>query len=253
MATIGTAASSTAPGQDPNVVYALGSSPGESARLQRQADQLAADSAALLDRVRLRPGHSVIDLGCGPRGILDLLAERVSPAGRVAGLDADPAHTAMAAEFAARRGLSGVQIITADARSTGLAAGSFDLVHARTLLINLPDPAGVTAEMTRLARPGSWVASLEPDIEYARCHPPHPAFDRPCEIFAAACRVPELFRQAGLDDVHAEARVEMYPTGNSRRAIRLDLVRSIRSHVLEVGVTTFSCWPAQAPTNRRRP
>jgi hypothetical protein len=62
------------PGQDPNVVYALGSSPGESARLQRQADELAPDSRDLLDRVGLRPGHSVIDLGCGPRGILDLLA-----------------------------------------------------------------------------------------------------------------------------------------------------------------------------------
>jgi SAM-dependent methyltransferase len=31
-----------------------------------------------------------IDLGCGPRGILDLLAERVSPGGQVVGLDADP-------------------------------------------------------------------------------------------------------------------------------------------------------------------
>jgi hypothetical protein len=33
---------------DANAVYALGSSRGESARLQRQADELAADSAALL-------------------------------------------------------------------------------------------------------------------------------------------------------------------------------------------------------------
>src|SRR5690242_16412519 len=100
-------ATGAAPGQDPNAVYALGSSPGESARLQRQADELAADSAALLDRVGVQPGQSAIDLGCGPRGILDLLAERVAPAGRVVGLDADPGHTAMAAEFAARRGLSG--------------------------------------------------------------------------------------------------------------------------------------------------
>lgn len=46
----------------------------------------------------------------------------------------------MAAEFAARRGQDGVEIMTADARSTGLATGSFDLVHARTLLINLPSP-----------------------------------------------------------------------------------------------------------------
>ena len=37
------------------------------------------------------------------------------PAGRVVGLDADPSHTAMAAEFAAGRGLSSVEIMTADA------------------------------------------------------------------------------------------------------------------------------------------
>ena len=235
--------------QDAKAVYALGSSLGESARLQRQAEELAADSAALLDRVGLRPGQAAIDLGCGPRGILDLLAGRVAPAGRVVGLDADPAHAAMAAEFAATRGLSSVDIITADARSTGLATGSFDLVHARTLLVNLPDPAGVAAEMTRLARPGGWVASMEPDTEHTLCYPPHPAFHRLCEIFTVAFRrngadpwigrrVPELFRQAGLADVGVEAKVQMYPPGNSRRTIRLDLVRSMRPQILDMGLAS---------------
>jgi len=239
------AASMSSP--DPNAVYALGSSLSESARLQRQAEELAADSAALLDRVGLRPGDHAIDLGCGPRGILDMLAERVSPSGRVVGLDADPAHTAMAAEFATGRGLSGVEVMTADARSTGLPPGSFDLVHARTLLINLPEPAEVVAEMMRLARPGGWVASMEPDAEHVLCYPPHPAFDRICEIFTVVfCRngadpfigrrVPELFRQAGLEDVEMDAKVQMYALGHSRRTVRLDLVRSMRPQVLEMGL-----------------
>lgn len=237
------------PGQDANAIYALGSSPGESARLLRQADELAADSAALLDKVRLRPGQSAIDLGCGPRGILDLLADRVSPGGRVVGLDADPLHTAMAAEFAAERRLGGVEVMTADARSTGLPSGSFDLVHARTLFINLPGPAGVAAEMARLARPGGWVAAMEPDTEHALCYPPHPAFARVSEIFRIVFsrngaditmgrRVPELFRRAGLADVEVEARVQMYPPGNSRRTVRLDLMRALRPMVLEMGVAT---------------
>jgi SAM-dependent methyltransferase len=244
-------ADGAAPSEDPNVTYALGSSPGESARLQRQADELASDSAALLDRVGVRSGQSAIDLGCGPRGILDMLAERVSPAGRVVGLDADPAHTAMATEFAAMRGLTGVEIMTGDARSTGLPSGAFDLVHARTLLVNLPDPANVAAEMVRLARPGGWVTSVEPDVEYARCYPPHLAYDRLCEIVTVAFRrngadpwigrrVPELFRQAGLADVQVEAKVQMYPAGNSRRTIRLDLARSLRSHVLEMGLASLA-------------
>jgi ubiquinone/menaquinone biosynthesis C-methylase UbiE len=236
-------------GQDPNAVYPLGSSRGESARLQRQAGELAADSAALLDRVGPRPGQSAIDLGCGPRGILDLLAGRVGPTGRIVGLDSDPVHAAMAAEFAAGRGLSGVEIITADARNTGLPSGSFDLVHARTLLVNLPEPAGAAAEMMRLARPGGWVASVEPDTEHALCYPPHPAFDRLHDIFTVAFRrngadpwvgrrVPELFRQAGLDQVEVEARVQMYPPGNSRRTSRLDLVQAMRPQVLEMGLAT---------------
>jgi SAM-dependent methyltransferase len=236
-----------AAGHDAPAVYALGSSAGESSRLLRQAEELAADSAALLDRVGLRPGQSAIDLGCGPRGIVDLLAERVAPAGRVTGLDADPAHAAMAAEFAARHELSGVEIVTGDARNTGLPAGSFDLVHARTLLVNLPEPAEVAAEMMRLARPGGWVASMEPDTEHALCYPPHPAFDRLCEIFTLVFRrngadpwigrrVPELFRQAGLDAVAVEARVQSYPPGNTRRTVRLDLVHAMRPQVLEMGL-----------------
>jgi SAM-dependent methyltransferase len=141
-------------GLDANAVYSLGSSDSETARLQRQAGELGPDNRALLDGAGLRPGQSVIDLGCGPRGILDLLAERVSPGGRVVGVDADPALAAMAAGFAAARGLAGVEVMTADARQTGLPSGSFDLVHTRTLLVNVPEPARVVAEMTRLARPG---------------------------------------------------------------------------------------------------
>lgn len=238
-----------ATGQDPNALYPLGSSLGESARLQRQAEELAADSAVLLDRVCLSPGQSAIDLGCGPRGILDMLAERVAPAGRVVGLDSDPAHTAMACEFAAARGLSSVALITADARNTGLPSGCFDLVHARTLLVNLAAPADAAAEMMRLARPGGWVASIEPDTEHALCYPPHPAFDRIRDIFTVAFRrngadpwigrrVPELFRQAGLEHVGVEAKVQMYPHGNSRRTVRLDLVQSMRPQVLEMGLAT---------------
>jgi ubiquinone/menaquinone biosynthesis C-methylase UbiE len=236
-------------GPEVAAVYPLGSSAGESARLQRQADELAPDSAALLDRVGLRPGQSAIDLGCGPRGILDLLAGRVAPDGRVVGLDADPAHTAMAAAFVTDRKLSGVEVVTADARHTGLPSGSFDLVHARTLLVNLPDPAQVMAEMARLAKPGGQVAVAEPDTEHALCYPPLPAFDRMGEIFAAAFtrngadpaigrQVPELFRQAGLTEVGVESRTQMYPPGNSRRTVRLDLIRAMRPQILQMGLAS---------------
>ncbi len=139
--------------------------------------------------------------------------------------------------------------MAADARRTGLPSGSFDLVHARTLLITVPEPAAVVAEMVRLARPGGWVAGLEPNSEHSLCYPAHPAWDRLSEIFHTAFRrngadpfigrrVTELYRQAGLQAVGVQARAPAYPAGHTRRMLRPDLVRSMRPMILDMGSPT---------------
>jgi SAM-dependent methyltransferase len=230
-------------------VYALGRDPVETARLRRQSEELRPDSAALLDRAGIGPGQAAIDLGCGPAGVLDLLSERVSPGGRVVGVDADPVHVAMARQHAAERHLDGVEVVLADARHTGMTADSFDLVHARTLLVTVPEPEEVIAEMVRLARPAGWIASFEVDAEYALCYPPLAAWSRLHAIFHAAFarngadlhigrRVPELYRAAGLDDVRVEARAGVYGPADSRRTVIADLVRSMRPVVLDLGLAT---------------
>ena len=245
-----TTAPSTAPVTGPGAadIYALGSSPAESARLQRQSEELRPQSAELLNRIGLGPGQSAIDLGCGPSGILDLLSAAVSPGGRVVGLDADPAHVTMAARYAREHGMANVEVVTADARRTGLPSASFDLVHARTLLVTIPGPAEVVAEMVRLAKPGGWVASQEPDIEHALCYPPLPAWDRLREIFRVSFvragadlhigrRLTELYRQAGLEDIEVTVHAPTYPAGHSRRTLLPDLVRSLRPVILELGLS----------------
>jgi SAM-dependent methyltransferase len=240
------------PGDDASagrVVYSLGSSPAERDRLRRQSGELRGQSALLLDRVGVAAGWRAIDLACGPSGILDLLADRVGPAGHVVGLDFEPANVALAREFAAERGLANVEVIQADARRTGLLSASYDLVHARTLLVNMPDPAAAVAEMVRLARPGGWVAVLEPDVGGSVCYPPDPAWDRLTQIFLSAQqvdgadtfigrRLPELFRRAGLVDIGVEATADIYPAGNSRRTIRADLVRSMRPKIVAAGIAS---------------
>ena len=157
------------------VTYALGRDTAEAERLRRQTTELQPLAAELLDRVGAAEGQSAIDVGCGPRGILELLAERVGPRGRVVGLEVDPVHFAMARELVAEQGLTNVEVIHADARHTGLPPASFDVAHARTVLVNVPDPEAVLAEMTRLVRPGGWVASLEPDVAVHLYHPANSA------------------------------------------------------------------------------
>jgi SAM-dependent methyltransferase len=235
-------------GGDPGVVYALGHSPAEQDRLRHQAAELRPDSEALLDRVGIAAGGSAIDVGCGPEGILGLLADRVGPAGRVTGLDINPASVAQARWFAAEHGYSNVQVVEGDARATGLPSGSFDLVHARTLLVNATDPAAVLSEMVRLARPGGWIAVLEPDAATSVCYPPHPDWDRMTSIWADVTRaygtdaqigrrLPELLRQAGLAGIGTQARADLYPHGHSRRTVRADLLRSMRTQILAKGIS----------------
>ena len=237
------------PSSGGDAVYALGSSPAERARLLRQSGELRDHSAALLDRVDVQPGWRAIDLGCGPSGILDLLSDRVGPTGAVTGVDFNPANVDLARAFAVERGLANVEVVQADARATGLPAARYDLVHARTLLINIPNPAAVLAEMMRLARPGGWIAVLEPDNAVSMCYPPHPAWDRLTQIFREANaadgadvfvgrRLPELFRQAALTDIGVEAKADIYPVGHSRRTLRLDLVHSMRAKIVAKGIAS---------------
>lgn len=245
-----TTARTGAPARDAAGVYALGADTDETARLQRQSDELQPEARALLARLGelgLRPGQTALDLGCGPRGILDLLAEAVGPGGRVVGLDADPAHVTAARQFAFSQGLANVEVLAGDARHTGLPAESFDLVHTRTLLVTIPEPAEVVAEMARLARPGGLVASQEADAEFSICYPPLPEWDRLLALFRASFpragadlrlgrRLPELFREAGLTDVGATVYAGSYPAGHSRRTVIPDLVRSLHPVILGLGL-----------------
>jgi SAM-dependent methyltransferase len=245
-----TTARTGAPARDAAGVYALGADTDETARLRRQSEELQPEARALLARLGelgLRPGQAALDLGCGPRGILDLLAEAVGPGGRVVGLDADPAHVAAARQFAFSQGLANVEVLAGDARHTGLPAESFDLVHTRTLLVTIPEPAEVVAEMARLAKPGGLVASQEADAEFSICYPPLPEWDRLLALFRASFpragadlrlgrRLPELFRAAGLTDVGATVYAGSYPAGHSRRTVIPDLVRSLHPVILGLGL-----------------
>jgi SAM-dependent methyltransferase len=228
--------------------YTLGNSPGERHRLHQQLAVLRSHSTALLDRVGLQPGDSAVDLGCGPAGILDLLSARVGPTGHVTGVDQDHAHAAAARIFAREQALANVQILQADARRTGLPGGTFDLVHARLVLVNVNRPAEVVAEMARLAKPGGRVVALEADI-LGLYFPSDPAVDRVTELLMTSYRhhgadphlgrrLPHLFRSAGLADIGVEARTDVYPAGHPQRTVLADLLRAIRPKIAARGLVT---------------
>jgi ubiquinone/menaquinone biosynthesis C-methylase UbiE len=228
--------------------YWLGDSRPEISHLLAQAEFLGADAADLLDRIGVAPSANVIDIGCGVLGILPQLRSRVGQGGRVVGLDIEPRLLAVASQLSARHDLA-IETVRADAASTGLPTGSFDLVHERMLLLNVTSPQDIVAEMTRLARPGGVVALEEPDSAAWAIDPPHPAWElllteitdlypRTGRDFHTGRHTARLLRDAGLRDVQVRALARLTAPGEYFQTFLLTLVGLMRQEILAAGRLT---------------
>jgi ubiquinone/menaquinone biosynthesis C-methylase UbiE len=235
--------------------YWLGDSPPEVDHLLAQAEFLGPDAADLLDRIGVAPGTSTIDIGCGVLGILPQLRARVGHSGRVVGLDIEPRLLAVADQLSARHGLA-VKTVRADAASTGLPSGCFDLVHERMLLLNLTSPHDVITEMARLARPGGTLALQEPDSAAWAIDPPHPAWDllltevtdvypRTGRDFHTGRRAARLLREAGLQDVQVSVLARLTAPGEYFHTFLLTLAVLMREEILAASRVT----PGQLDSN----
>lgn len=115
----------------------------------------------LLDLLDLHPGHTVLDVGCGPGTDLPALAERVGATGRVIGVDQDPAMLATARRRTAA--LSAVEIREADAHALPVGPGTVDRAKIDRVLMHVRSPADVLAQLHTATRPGALVGLVEPD------------------------------------------------------------------------------------------
>jgi len=223
--------------------YVLGYRQAEQQRLQRQAEQLADESARLFDEIGIPEGARVLEIGCGPRGCLDLLAARVGASGRVVGVELSADAVALAETFLTERGLHNVEVIAGDARCTGLPEGSFDLVTSRLVLVLIPQPEQIIAQAVALARPGGVVAFHEVDRAAVMCDPPSPAWDTVEKLFMSVAekngndfhlgrKLPRLLREAGLVDVRVNPIVHIESVGNPRRFLSVDFLDNMRERIL---------------------
>jgi ubiquinone/menaquinone biosynthesis C-methylase UbiE len=123
----------------PQAVYALGHTAEEYERLRMQARMWEAATGRLLDEVGIGAGASCLDAGCGPGETMRLMAERVGPAGRVLGIDADASLGAQALAMLHGAGHGQCAFHAQDlTASEPVPGGPFDLVYARLLLFHLP-------------------------------------------------------------------------------------------------------------------
>ncbi|MGC1347649.1 MAG: methyltransferase domain-containing protein [Methyloceanibacter sp.] len=225
--------------------YLLGRSLPEEERLKRQIADLAPDSDAQLEKIGIKSGEKIVDIGCGPGGVLHLLAKRVGPTGAILGIDRSAHFVEQARRFAADLGLMQVEVREGDAYDTGLPRASFDGAHMRLVLVNVPKPELIVREVVSLVKPGGWVASFEAEEarvidplppEYTRLRAAYEAHARSQGIdLDIGRRTHRLFREAGLIDIHVDAVVHVYPVGHSRRPIFRDFIDNVRDKLIDGG------------------
>ena len=144
--------------------YLLDGSDEDLKRLLGLAEAHGEMARTALRRSGIAPGWNVIECGCGPVGALVQLAELVGDAGRVTGVDLNPAAVARARSVATALSLGNVRTLAADVHDleAGNAGGPFDLAYTRLLLVHQHDPVHTLRQIAGLVKPGGWVISQEP-------------------------------------------------------------------------------------------
>jgi SAM-dependent methyltransferase len=192
--------------------------------LRAHSWRTAANSAGYLLE-HLRPGMSLLDVGCGPGTITADLARLVAP-GRVTAVENAPDVLGAARQEAQRAGRS-TGFVATDAHALALGSGVFDVVHAHQVLQHVADPVQVLREMRRVCAPGGVVAVRDSDYGAFTWYPDVPELDEWLELYQRLARgnggEPDAGRRllswclrAGFDDVSPSSSTWCFATPEDR-------------------------------------
>lgn len=132
--------------------YLLGHSPRETKRLAAQARLWDPVSHALFDRLRIRPGQRVLELGPGMGSLHAELRRRVR--GPIDAVEQSPVYAEATAKRVARDGFGEGQWFTGDLKTITLPRVHYDIIFARWVFLFLPNAPHVLRRLRAALRPG---------------------------------------------------------------------------------------------------
>ncbi len=168
-----------------------------------------------IESLGITEGWRCWEVGAGSASVPAWLADRAGPTGRVLATDIDVSWAEPAAQ-----GI--VEVRRHDVALDPPPAEQFDLVHARLVLVHVPDRTRAVDAMVGALRSGGWllVEDADPALQPLACPdetgPDQQLANRIRDAFrtllaergvdlAYGRKLPRLLREAGLVDVRAEA------------------------------------------------
>jgi ubiquinone/menaquinone biosynthesis C-methylase UbiE len=115
----------------------------------------------LADRLRVKPGSVIADIGAGDGSLAFEMGRRVGTTGTVYATELDPARLGQIADRASRAGLRQIRVIAGETAGTRLPDRCCDAVYLRTVFHHIADPSLFADAVRRALRPGGRVAIVD--------------------------------------------------------------------------------------------
>ncbi|MGW2709281.1 methyltransferase domain-containing protein [Streptomyces sp. NPDC001356] len=199
-----------------------------------------------IEGLGIGPGWRCWEVGAGGPSVASWLAGKVGPAGRVVATDIDTSRLTAADR-------PPVEIRVHDVGAEEPPGEGFDLVHARLVLVHVPDRERALRNMVKALRPGGrlLIEDADPALQPLTCpdeYGPEQRLanrlrqgfrkllaDRGADL-SYGRRLPRLLREAGLRGVEADA---YFPVASPAcTALEAATVRQIRGRLVAAGLAT---------------
>jgi SAM-dependent methyltransferase len=204
----------------------------------------------MLEATGVAAGWRCWEVGAGGPGVAAWLADRVGPSGRVLATDLDTSWLSAAA-WPDGTVPAAVTVARHDVTTEPLPDGPFDLIHARLLLVHLPDRTEVARSLACLLAPGGWlvIEDADPQLQPLACvdeYGPHQVLANRVRSgfrsllagrgvdLAFGRTIPRLLRSLGLAEVVAEAHFPV--TSPASSVLERATVQQTRAGLVDAGL-----------------